>query len=144
ADEIAALNQKEAIGEVRRQMDAWRTGEGAAAASSGRLRLVTPTSGGSATGAGNANAGDASGSSAEAQALKDRVKDLEGQLAESKRLIDIRNNELSALQRKLGVPATPPPAAVTPTRVPPPAAVKTVPTPTPAPVAPPAAAVSTP
>src|SRR5580704_320757 len=62
ADEIAALNQKEAIGEVRRQMDAWRTGEGAASASSGRLRLVAPTSGGSATGAGNANAGSSSGS----------------------------------------------------------------------------------
>jgi pilus assembly protein FimV len=126
ADEIAALNQKEAIGEVRRQMDAWRTGEGAASASSGRLRLVAPTSGGSATGAGNANAGSSSGSSVETQALKDRVKDLEGQLAESKRLIDIRNNELSALQRKLGVPATPPavlpppakpPVAATPPRV---------------------------
>jgi pilus assembly protein FimV len=102
ADEIAALNQKEATGEVRRQMEAWRTGEGAASAASGRLRLVTPSAGGSATGGtGTANAGTSSGSSAEAQALKDRVKDLEGQLAESKRLIDIRNNELSALQRKL-------------------------------------------
>ena len=47
----------------------------------------------------------------EDQALKDRVKDLEGQLAESKRLIDIRNQELAALQKKLGVPATPPAAA---------------------------------
>src|SRR5579859_2196166 len=142
ADEITALNQKEAIGEVRRQMDAWRTGEAAAAPASGRLRLVTPTSGGSATGAGNANPASSSGSSAETQALKDRVKDLEGQLAESKRLIDIRNNELSALQRKLGgVPATPPaatppaakpPVAATPPRVEPPA-------PTP-PASPPAAA----
>jgi pilus assembly protein FimV len=119
ADEIAALNQKEAIGEVRRQMDAWRTGESAAAAPSGRLRLVAPTAGGSATGTGTAaNAGTSSGSSAEAQALKDRVKDLEGQLAESKRLIDIRNNELSALQRKLGVPATPPAAAPPPAKPP--------------------------
>ena len=144
ADEIAALNQKEAVGEVRRQMDAWRTGEGAAAAASGRLRLVTPTSGGSATGAGNANTGTSSGSSAEAQALKDRVKDLEGQLAESKRLIDIRNNELSALQRKLGVPATPP-AAAPPAAKPPVAATPppvTPPTPAPAPpaVTPPVAA----
>ncbi len=45
ADQIAALNQKEAMGEVHRQMDAWRSSGGgaAAAASSGHLRLVTPS-----------------------------------------------------------------------------------------------------
>ena len=102
ADQIAALNQSEAINEVHRQMDAWR-GENGGAASGGHLRLVTPSSGGSAAGGGTGNA-----SNAEAQALRDRVKDLEGQLAESHRLIDIRNSELSALQRKLGVPATAP------------------------------------
>jgi len=118
ADEIAALNQKEAIGEVRRQMDAWRTGASATSASNGRLRLVAPTSGGTATGIGTANAGTSSASGAETQALKDRVKDLEAQLAESKRLIDIRSNELSALQRKLGVPATPPAAAPLPAKPP--------------------------
>jgi pilus assembly protein FimV len=134
ADEIAALNQKEAISEVRRQMDAWRTGESAAAAPSGRLRLVAPSSGGSPTGTGTANAGSSSGSSAESQALKDRVKDLEGQLAESKRLIDIRNNELSALQRKLGVPAPPPVAAAPPAKPP------TNATPTPPAATPPVAA----
>ncbi len=42
ADEIAALNQKEAMGEVHRQMDAWRSAGGAEAAPSGHLRLVTP------------------------------------------------------------------------------------------------------
>jgi pilus assembly protein FimV len=139
ADEIAALNQKEAIGEVRRQMDAWRTGEGAASASSGRLRLVAPTTGGTATGIGTANGGTSSGSSAEAQALKDRVKDLEGQLAESKRLIDIRNNELSALQRKLGVPA-PPPVAAPPAAKLPTNATPTPPAPTPPAATPPVAA----
>jgi pilus assembly protein FimV len=144
ADEIAALNQTEAMGEVRRQMSAWRSGEGAASASSGRLRLVTPTSGGSATGAGNANAANPTGSSADTQALKDRVKDLEGQLAESKRLIDIRNNELSALQRKLGVPATPPaaapPAAKPPVATTPPRVTPPTPAPTPPAATPPVAA----
>ena len=48
ADQIAALNEKEAMGEVHRQMDAWRSA-GGAAAPSGRLRLVTPTAGGSGT-----------------------------------------------------------------------------------------------
>jgi pilus assembly protein FimV len=148
ADEIAALNQREAVGEVHRQMDAWRGGESAAGAPSGHLRLVTPSSGGSATGTGNSSSANANGG-AETQALKDRVKDLEGQLAESKRLIDIRNNELSALQRKLGMQAAaPPPAApavTTPppsppstaqSTVPPPEAAKPPPAPIPAPVAP--------
>ena len=124
ADDIAAMNQTEALSEVHRQMDAWHGASGAA--SGGHLRLVTPSArSGSGTGAGTAGtgAGSSAGSGsppAEAQALKDRVRDLEGQLAESHRLIDIRNGELSALQRKLGVPATapsaqtPPQAAVTP------------------------------
>jgi pilus assembly protein FimV len=141
-DAIAALNQKEAMGEVHRQMDAWRSGEGAASASNGRLRLVAPSSGGSATGGtGTANAGN---SGAESQALKDRVKDLEAQLAESKRLVDIRNNELSALQRKLGVPATPPSVAPPPVKPPvaatPPVVAPPTPAPTPPAATPPVAA----
>jgi pilus assembly protein FimV len=121
ADDIAALNQKEAMGEVHRQLDAWRTAGGAGTATSGHLRLVAPSAGGgSASGGGNtASAGNSGGSNAEEQALKDRVKDLEGQLAESKRLIDIRNQELSALQHKLGSPAAAPPAQPTPAPPPP-------------------------
>src|SRR5271168_2007060 len=117
ADEIAALNQSEAMSEVHRQMSAWSGAGGSA--SGGHLRLVTPSSRGSTSG------GDAGSANAEAQALKDRVKDLEGQLSESHRLIDIRNGELSALQRKLGVP----PTAPAPTPVP--APVKAAPTPAP-------------
>ena len=56
ADQIAALNQQQAMGEVHRQMNAWRGGETAAGASAGHLRLVTPSSGGSASGNGDANA----------------------------------------------------------------------------------------
>src|SRR5580698_2716780 len=51
ADDIAALNQREAMGEVHRQMDAWRGGSGRAP--SGHLRLVTPSTGGGGTAAGN-------------------------------------------------------------------------------------------
>ena len=148
ADEIAALNQREAMGEVHRQMDAWRSTDSGAGAPNGHLRLVTPSAGGSATGAGSPNAanGNAGG---DTQALRDRVKDLEGQLAESKRLIDIRNGELSALQHKLGAAptsATPPaaaPVAATPPpspAVPAPAPVAATPPPAPAtPATPPAA-----
>jgi pilus assembly protein FimV len=135
ADQIAALNQSEAESEVRRQMSAWQ-GAGDGAPSGGHLRLVTPGAGGSATGGGDSNS-----SGADTQALKDRVKDLEGQLAESHRLIDIRNSELSALQRKLGVQPT------APTPAPPPAAMSAQPSAavrTPAPAAAPPAPVPAP
>jgi pilus assembly protein FimV len=147
ADEIAALNQTEAMNEVHRQMSEWHGGSGAP--SSGHLRLVTPSAGGSAGG------GDSNAASSEAQALRDRVKDLEGQLAESHRLIDIRNSELSALQRKLGVPPTAPTPAPAPAPVqakpapsastPPPVATAPAATaPTPAAVPPPVASTPTP
>jgi pilus assembly protein FimV len=144
ADEIAALNQTEAMNEVHRQMSAWR---GASeTAPGGHLRLVTPSAGGSATG--GTGGGTSNAANAEAQALRDRVKDLEGQLAESHRLIDIRNSELSALQRKLGAPAAAPtPAPAEPSAVQTkPAPSATAPPPAPAPVAtaptPPAAEVT--
>jgi pilus assembly protein FimV len=128
ADEIAALNQTEAMSEVHRQMDAWRGNS--ASASSGHLRLVTP---GAGSGAGTSN--NESAASGEAQALQGRVKDLEGQLAEAHRLLDLKNNELSELQRKLGAQATPAPTpppqtavAPAPTPAPTPAPVETKPT----------------
>ncbi len=135
ADQIAALNQTESMNEVHRQMDAWRGAGGSA--SGGHLRLVTPGAGGGGAAAGGGGASNAA--NGEAQALKDRVKDLEGQLAESHRLIDIRNSELSALQRKLGMP----PTANAPAPAAPPPPVQTAPAPAkgaqaPAPAAPPA------
>jgi len=96
ADEIAALNQREAIDEVARQMSAWRNGAGATAGG-GRLRLVTPKASGEGTG----SATTGGGSGADVAALNNRVKELEGQLAESRRLIDVGNAQLADLQRKL-------------------------------------------
>lgn len=141
-DEIAALNQTEATSEVRRQMDAWRGSSGAAP--SGHLRLVTPGAGG-----GTSNSVGDSASGGEAQALKGRVKDLEAQLADAHRLLDLKSNELSELQRKLGTPvtATPaptprPPTATAPTPAPTPAPVEA--TPAPAEATPPSTTASTP
>jgi pilus assembly protein FimV len=144
-DEVAALNQSEAMSEVHRQMDAWRGSS--TAAPSGHLRLVTP-----GAGSGTSTSSD-SASSGEAQALQGRVKDLEGQLADAHRLLDLKNNELSELQRKLAAQSAPAPApapaptqiaaapkpAVAPTPEPIPAETKpsapesTAPTPTPLP-----------
>ena len=135
ADEIAALNQSEAMSEVHRQMESWRSSGGAEAG--GHLRLVTPGAG-SGTGSDASNGGTPSAASGDSSALKSRVKDLEGQLAESQRLLEVRNNELAELQRKLGsTPATKPtpaPAPVTtPAPTPPPPVAAT-----PAPQTPPA------
>jgi pilus assembly protein FimV len=117
-------------------MDAWRAAAGAGEGG-GHLRLVSPTAGGTGTAA-VAAAGN--GNSSETQALRDRVKDLEGQLAESKRLIDIRNAELAELQRKAGGPtpaASNPPPVVPARPVPPPPETKTAQTPPAATQAPP-------
>ena len=147
-DEIAALNQSEAMSEVHRQMEAWR-GNGATA-SGGHLRLVTP-----GAGSGTSNSSSESAASGEAQALQGRVKDLEAQLADAHRLLDLKNNELSELQRKLGTqtapaPTPPPQTALAPKPAPAPAPSETkpgtpeatAPTPTPLPAA--AANTSTP
>jgi pilus assembly protein FimV len=130
ADDIAALNQTEAMSEVHRQMDAWHGNS--ATASTGHLRLVTP-----GAGSGSSDHSESS-ASAESSALKGRVKDLESQLAESNRLLDIRNSELSALQRKLGTPVTPVPTPPVQT-APPPTAMKPV-----TPISPPVAQPVTP
>ena len=122
ADEIAALNQSEAMSEVHRQMDAWRGNS--ATASSGHLRLVTP-----GAGSGVSNSSSESASNGEAQALQGRVKDLEAQLADAHRLLDLKNNELSELQRKLGSQAAPAPTPPPQTAI----APKPAPAPTPAP-----------
>ena len=152
ADDVAALNQAEAIGEVKRQMEAWRGGS--AAASTGHLRLVTP-----GAGAGTSQS-SGSASSAESKALQGRANQ-EAQAAEAKRLLELKNNELSELQRKLGGPTTPaapaapplaktvtPPAA-TPAPLPAPAPSAQPPAsqtaaPAPAPLPPPAATTSAP
>jgi pilus assembly protein FimV len=144
ADDIAALNENAAMSEVRRQMSAWRgAGE---PTTGGHLRLVTPsaTAGaatGSSTGTGTAAVAAAN---TEVRALQDRVKDLEGQLNASHRLLDVRNAELAELQRKLAAAEAAAAAAAKPAPSPAPAAepapVATAPPAAPAPVPPPVVA----
>jgi pilus assembly protein FimV len=90
-EEIAAVSPAEASSEVRRQAGNWTSAS--AADGSGRLRLVPPSDG--------AGVGRSSGSSAEVERLQGRVQELEGQLTESKRLLELRNTELADLQAKL-------------------------------------------
>ena len=125
---VAAVSPSTAATEIRRQYAAWRGGEGAETASStpaknGQLHLVTP----SEEGAGAANSG-------EVKALQGKVHDLEGQLSESKRLLEMRNAELADLQTKLQSKSAPPPVQEAPTQA---QVAKSQPTPPPVEEAPP-------
>jgi len=105
-----SISANEASAEIRQQYAAWRGSTPAASESSasepGRLRLVPPAAeSGSApsTATPSANTNNA--------ALQGRVRELEGQLQESRRLIELRNAELAQLQARLGAkPAEPTPA----------------------------------
>jgi len=127
SSDVSAISPSEANGEIRRQYAAWRstTPEGgpSTAAEPGRLRLVTPTESGS-VGTG--------GSNAETKALQGRVKELEGQLSDSKRLLEMRNAELAQLQSRLEGATKAPPAAPSPAPTPPAAAAPPAPAPAPA------------
>ena len=116
AEAAAAISPTEAASEIRRQYAAWRGApatptESAAAEQTGRLKLVTPSE--------SASAGAAPGASAgESAAAQGRVRDLENQLAESKRLLEMKDAELARMQAQLAAkqkpepaPAPPPPAA---------------------------------
>jgi pilus assembly protein FimV len=117
---VAAISSSEASSEIHRQYAAWRGASAAApaeaAAQPGRLKLVTPSE--------SASAGAAPGASAgQSAALQGRVHELEGQLAESKRLLEMKDAELARMQAQLAAKQTekpaPPPQAAPPPPAPP-------------------------
>src|SRR5256714_3566098 len=135
AAQAAAVSPSEAAAEIRRQYAAWRTSTAAAPSGErpGRLKLVTPSE--------SPSLGVTPGAapSAEVGQLQGRVHDLEGQLAESKRLLELKNADLAHLQEQLAAKHAPPPAApAAPPAAPaaPPAAEAAPPKAAPAPPAP--------
>ncbi|HEY4338586.1 MAG TPA: FimV/HubP family polar landmark protein, partial [Steroidobacteraceae bacterium] len=121
---LGAVSTGDALAEVRRQYAAWHSsaapagGSAAAPAAgndAGRLHLVTP---GTATG--TAAAGGAA-AAADNRALQGKIQQLQSQLDESQRLLQVRNADLARLQAQLAaqsagkqaaeVPPPPPPAA---------------------------------
>jgi pilus assembly protein FimV len=135
----SAIAPTDALTEIRRQYSSWHgapaphpASAAAAAPESGRLHLVTPDT--------SAQPGAQPGASGASAATEARMHELEAQLQESRRLLEMRNAELAKLQAQIGsragataaAPANPPAAAPPPAA--PPAAAPT-PTPTPAPEA---------
>ena len=75
--------------DVTRQDSAWRTGQ---AGSAGRLRLVAPS---------GPTVGTGRGTSAAVGALQAQVQTLKGQLAQEKRLVQLKSAALAALQAQV-------------------------------------------
>jgi pilus assembly protein FimV len=113
--QMVGVSAAAAGAEVRRQYEAWRGGSNqsvaaASAAEAGRLRLVTPEQGTSqpststtAPAAAGANAAATpstarAGTTASDAAMTARVQQLEKELAEAKRLLEVRNAELATMQ----------------------------------------------
>lgn len=96
---LAAIGAGEAAAEIRQQYAGWRgraaAGTAAADGEPERLRLVPPGQAG--TGSGSADAAAA----AEVRSLQERVRELESELGDSRRMIELRNAELAQLQARL-------------------------------------------
>ena len=147
--EVMAISPGDAAAEVHKQYSAWNESHGgpsggaasASANGAGQLRLVPPTetapaqtpapAPAAAAAGGAAGASATAGSGAAAAAMQQRVTQLESQLAESQRLLQLKNSELAQLQAKATMASPAPPAVP---------AAATAPVPTPAPVPAPAAA----
>jgi pilus assembly protein FimV len=152
---IEAISASAAAAEVSRQYHLWRdetAGAESSDASGGRLRLVTPEQGTAA--ASTATTPEAPAAGASSTQLQSRVQQLEAELAEARRLLEVKNAELATLQGQAAAgqpgaeaPGTTPGATTTPgaeapaagtppsTAAAPPAAVEPVPAPAAAPEA---------
>jgi pilus assembly protein FimV len=101
--EMSAISASSASAEVARQYQMWKEGRGSAAAaggaeSAGRLRLVTPEQGSAAPSTSTSAPATTAGSGATEGDLKARVGQLEAELAEARRLLEVKNAELATLQ----------------------------------------------
>jgi pilus assembly protein FimV len=106
--DVAAISASAAAEEVARQYRLWQQGTPAAAGPAtdvGRLRLVTPEQGSAAPSTATA----APAAAASTEAMQGRVQQLEQELAEARRLLEVRNAELATLQGTTAPtqPATP-------------------------------------
>jgi len=112
--DLETLSSGEVLAEVRRQYADWRVSRGTAGTTSdeARLRLVTPAEGAEGTAPSTSAA-----SAAENRALQDRVNQLEGELTEARRALEVQNAELARMQQQAGQqqPTATPPEQAQPT-----------------------------
>jgi len=116
SSEVSAISASAAADEVARQYRLWSGGAAAGTPPSdegGRLRLVTPEQGSAAPSPATAvPAAQPGGATADAAAstaeLQDRLQIVEAELAEARRLLEVRNAELATLQGATVPPATEP------------------------------------
>jgi pilus assembly protein FimV len=117
--EASAISASAAADEVARQYRLWTEGSASGAATSeaaGRLRLVTPEQGSAAPSvAAAAPAVPQAGTTTEPAAgaastveLQARLERLESELAEARRMLEVRNAELATLQGGTAAPAAEP------------------------------------
>ncbi|HVN41654.1 MAG TPA: FimV/HubP family polar landmark protein, partial [Steroidobacteraceae bacterium] len=132
SSEIAAISASAAAAEVARQYQMWKSGTpsaGHGGEAAGRLRLVTPQQGTTAPStatkapAAPPAAAAPGGAGAASGEVNNRVKQLEAELAEARRLLEVRNAELATLQGQAtpAKPAAAAPGAATPAATPAPA-----------------------
>ena len=89
SSEIASIASSEAASEVSQQNAAWRAAGGGQ--ESGRLKLVTPPEGEAEAATGPQPSGR----------VESQINSLEKDIGEQKRLLELRNQELADLQKKL-------------------------------------------
>jgi pilus assembly protein FimV len=107
AGELTAMSASAAAEEVARQYRMWRDGTAPAAAETtegGRLRLVTPQQGSPAPSTATAVPATPAPAAATPE-LSARVQQLEAELAEARRLLEVRSAELATLQGGTAAPA---------------------------------------
>lgn len=97
-NEIAAVSDAEALAEITQQHGTWRAGNERVGdqPAAERLRLVPAEQSAAANGQASA-----SQSSSSPEPVNERIKTLESDLAEAKRLLDLKNTELAQMQRQL-------------------------------------------
>ncbi|MHB1872127.1 MAG: FimV/HubP family polar landmark protein [Steroidobacteraceae bacterium] len=96
ASAAAQVSPSAAWQQVLSQDNAWRAAQGqGSSGSSGHLRLVAPQAPGVGTSAG---ASAATGTSAQVSALRTQVQTLQNELAQEKRLVQVKSAALAALQ----------------------------------------------
>ena len=103
-EEFRAVSRGDAFADVQSQNDAWRDRRSAPKKESGTLRLVPPPEAAEAAEpAGSAGQTGAAGTTADSDttALRDRVSQLENELEESRRLVELQDQELQQLQQSL-------------------------------------------